>query len=90
MYVISSKGIPADITGGDDVATRKYAPAVKAAAASSEVSTRRDVGSMACDAASHSLRERLGYVRNPRSLIEGTETLCRDDIGDLLGSHDHL
>ncbi len=25
--------------------------------------------------------ERLGYVRNPRSLMEGTETLCRDDIG---------
>ncbi len=24
MYVISSKGIPADVTGGDDVATRKY------------------------------------------------------------------
>ncbi len=26
-------------------------------------------------------RKRLGYVRNPRSLMEGTETLCRDDIG---------
>ncbi len=25
--------------------------------------------------------ERLGYVRNLRSLMEGTETLCRDDIG---------
>ncbi len=25
--------------------------------------------------------QRLGYVRNPRSLMEGTETLCRDDIG---------
>ncbi len=24
MHVISSKGIPADVTGGDDVATRKY------------------------------------------------------------------
>ncbi len=24
MYVISSKGIPADVTGGDDVATRNY------------------------------------------------------------------
>ncbi len=24
MYVISSKGIPADVNGGDDVATRKY------------------------------------------------------------------
>ncbi len=24
---------------------------------------------------------RLDYVRNPRSLMEGTETLCRDDIG---------
>ncbi len=35
-------------------------------------------------------KERLGYVRNPRSLMEGTETLCRDDIGDLLGSPDHL
>ncbi len=34
--------------------------------------------------------ERLGYVRNPRSLMEGTETLCRDDIGDLLGSPEHL
>ncbi len=34
--------------------------------------------------------ERLGYVRNPRSLMEGTETLRRDDIGDLLGSPDHL
>ncbi len=33
---------------------------------------------------------RLGYVRNPRSLMEGTETLCRDDIGDLLGSPEHL
>ncbi len=27
------------------------------------------------------LTERLGYVRNPRSLIEGTETLFCDDIG---------
>ncbi len=35
-------------------------------------------------------RERLGYVRNPRSLMEGTETLCRDDIGDLPGSPEHL
>ncbi len=34
--------------------------------------------------------ERLGYVRNPRSLMEGTETLCRDDIGDLPGSPEHL
>ncbi len=34
--------------------------------------------------------ERLGYVRNPRSLKEGTETLCRDDIGDLPGSPEHL
>ncbi len=34
--------------------------------------------------------DRLGYVRNPRSLMEGTEMLCRDDIGDLLGSPDHL
>ncbi len=34
--------------------------------------------------------DRLGYVRNPRSLMEGTETLCRDDIGDLLGSPEHL
>ncbi len=34
--------------------------------------------------------ECLGYVRDPRSLMEGTETLCRDDIGDLLGSPDHL
>ncbi len=34
--------------------------------------------------------KRLGYVRNPRSLMEGTETLCRDDIGDLLGSPNHL
>ncbi len=33
---------------------------------------------------------RLGYVHNPRSLMEGTETLSRDDIGDLLGSPDHL
>ncbi len=33
---------------------------------------------------------RLGYVRNPRSLMEGMETLCRDDIGDLPGSPDHL
>ncbi len=32
----------------------------------------------------------LGYVRNPRSLMEGTETLCRDDIGDLPGSPEHL
>ncbi len=30
----------------------------------------------------------LGYVRNPRSLI--TETLCCDDIGDFLGSPNHL
>ncbi len=36
------------------------------------------------------LQKRLSYVRNPRSLIEGTETLCRDDIGDLLGSPNHL
>ncbi len=36
------------------------------------------------------LRERLGYVRNPRSLMEGTETLCCDDIGDLPGSPEHL
>ncbi len=36
------------------------------------------------------LGERLGYVRNPRSLMEGTETLCRDDIGDLPGSPNHL
>ncbi len=34
--------------------------------------------------------DRLGYVRNPRSLMEGTETLCRDDIGDLPGSPEHL
>ncbi len=38
----------------------------------------------------HTHRERLGYVRNPRSLMEGTETLCRDDIGDLPGSPEHL
>ncbi len=24
----------------------------------------------------HGHRKRLGYVRNPRSLMEGTETLC--------------
>ncbi len=35
-------------------------------------------------------KECLGYVRNPRSLMEGTETLCRDDIGDLPGSPEHL
>ncbi len=35
-------------------------------------------------------KERLGYVRNPRSLMEGMETLCRDDIGDLPGSPEHL
>ncbi len=63
---------------------------MKAAAASSEVSARRDVGGMACDAASRSLRERLGYIRNPRSLMEGKEMLCRDDIGDLPGSPEHL
>ncbi len=34
--------------------------------------------------------KRLGYVRNPHSLMEGTETLCRDDIGDLPGSPEHL
>ncbi len=28
--------------------------------------------------------KRLGYVCDPRSLMEGTETLCHDDIGDLL------
>ncbi len=28
-----------------------------------------------------SSKERLGYVRNPRSMMEGTETLCRNDIG---------
>ncbi len=38
----------------------------------------------------HIYIERLGYVRNPRSLMEGTETLCRDDIGDLPGSPNHL
>ncbi len=37
-----------------------------------------------------SRQQRLGYVRNPRSLMEGTETLCRDDIGDLPGSPEHL
>ncbi len=36
------------------------------------------------------VEDRLGYVRNPRSLMEGTETLCRDDIGDLPGSPNHL
>ncbi len=36
------------------------------------------------------LRERLGYVHNPCSLMEGTETLCRDDIADLPGSPEHL
>ncbi len=36
------------------------------------------------------LPERLGYVRNPRSLMEGKDTLCRDDIGDLPGSPEHL
>ncbi len=35
-------------------------------------------------------KKRLGYVRNPRSLMEETETLCRDDIGDLPGSPEHL
>ncbi len=34
------------------------------------------------------VEDRLGYVRNPRSLMEGTETLCRDDIGDLPGISD--
>ncbi len=32
----------------------------------------------------------LGYICNPHSLMEGTETLCRDDIGDSLGSPNHL
>ncbi len=36
------------------------------------------------------VKERLGYVPNPRTLMEGTETLCRDDIGDLPGSPEHL
>ncbi len=45
------------------------------------------------------LKKRLGYVRNVSvpsirerggSLREGMETLCCDDIGDLLGSPDHL
>ncbi len=36
------------------------------------------------------IQYRLGYVRNPRSLMEGTETLCCDDIGDLPGSPEHL
>jgi len=35
-------------------------------------------------------KKHLGYIRNPRSLMEGTETLCHDDIGDLLGSPNHL
>ncbi len=35
-------------------------------------------------------KEYLGYVCNPLSLMEGTEMLCRDDIGDLLGSPNHL
>ncbi len=35
-------------------------------------------------------KERLGYVRNPRSLMEGKEMLCCDDIGDLPGSPEHL
>ncbi len=38
----------------------------------------------------NTVTERLGYVRNPRSLMEGTETICRDDIGDLPGSPEHL
>ncbi len=34
--------------------------------------------------------QRLSYVRNPRSLMEGTETLCREDIGVLLESPNPL
>ncbi len=34
--------------------------------------------------------KRLGYVRNPRSLSVGHYELCRDDIGDLPGSPEHL
>ncbi len=30
------------------------------------------------------------HIRNPHSLMDGTETLCRDDIGDLPGSPNHL
>ncbi len=37
-----------------------------------------------------SLNEHLGYVFNPCSLMEGKETLCHGDIGDLLGSPNHL
>ncbi len=33
-------------------------------------------------------RSQVTYVTS--RLMEGTETLCRDDIGDLLGSPDHL
>ncbi len=33
------------------------------------------------------IKQRLGYVRNPRSLMEA---LCRDDIWDLFGSPDYL
>ncbi len=31
-------------------------------------------------------QQRLGYVRNPHSPMEGTEMLCRDDIGIYLGA----
>ncbi len=31
-------------------------------------------------AVNHLVRERLGYIRNPLSLMEGMEMLCRDDI----------
>ncbi len=34
--------------------------------------------------------KRLGYVHNPRSLMKGMETLCCDEIGDLLGSQSSL
>ncbi len=43
----------------------------------------RGIPKASSDTASHSLRERLGYVCNPRSLKEGTERSCRmtDELG---------
>ncbi len=50
----------------------------------------RTVESMVLHSSVFTQGDHLGYVRNPRSLMEGTEMLCRDNIGDLPGSPNHL
>ncbi len=42
--------------------------------------TLQDTSSPGPSFETYVLKKRLGYVRNPRSLMEGMEALCRDDI----------